>query len=227
MTALNKTVYSALYQLFDLIARFGLPLSILAWILVFSGSVGMVFVLRRHSMKGKWKASFMVGGMAFAAHILDYYVTLKMNPDLSFEANPLWSIVVHKMSLNVALWYGLTGKIMLSVLSFEFFAYYLIHCNSLLPKEANSFLSFCQNFGRGKTSKKLNFISMLNFFSFLFSLIGLFCFYVALINSIKDEGLYLLMPSMPLMLFVYLSVLVIAYFGWNYRSFKDDLILVS
>jgi hypothetical protein len=220
-------VYNTLYQLFDLIVRFGLPLSILAWISVFLGSIGMVLVLRRHSMKGKWKASFVVGAMALAAHILDYYVTLKMNPDLSFEANPLWSIVVQKMGLNAALWYGLTGKIMLSVLSFEFFAYYLIHRESLLTKQTDGFLSFCRNFGRGKSSNRLNLIPMLNFFSFLFSLIGLFCFYVALLNSIMDEGLYLLMPSMPLMLFVYLFVLIITYFWWNYRSFKDNLILVS
>ena len=227
MTVLNKIVYSTLYQLFDLIARFGLSLSILALISVFSGSVGMVFVLRRHSMKGKWRASFMVGSMAFAAHILDYYVTLKISPDLSFEANPLWSIVVHKMGINVALWYGLTGKMMLAVLSFEFFAYYLIHRESLLPKQSDSFLSFCRNFGRDKRSKRLNLIPMLNFFSFLFSLIGLFCFYVALLNSITDESLFLLMPSVPLMLFVYLFVLVAAYFLWNYRSFKENWILVS
>ena len=185
----------------------------------------MVFVLHRHSMKGKWKASFVVGGLAFTAHILDYYVTLKMSPDLSFEANPLWSIVVHRMGLNVAKWYGLTGKIMLSLLSFEFFAYYLIHRESLLPKQADSFLSFCQNFGRGKSSKRLNFIKMLNFFSFLFSLIGLFCFYIAFLNGTIDKGFYLIMPSMPLMLFVYLTVLVIAYFLSNYRLFKDNLIL--
>ena len=226
MTAFNETVYSVLYQLFDLIARFGLPLSILAWLSVFFGSIGMVFVLRRHSMKGKWKASLMVGGIAFAAHLLDYYVTLRMNPDLSFEANPLWSIVVHKMGLNVAFWYGLTGKILLAVLSFEFFAFYLIHRKSLMPKEADGFLSFCRNFGRGKSSNKVNFILMLNFFSFLFSFIGLFCFYVSLLNSITDEAFYLLMPSMPLMLLVYLSVLVLAYFLSNYRVFKDRLMFV-
>ena len=146
--------------------------------------------------------------MAFAAHIFDYYVTLKISPDLSFEANPLWLIVVHKMGLNAALWYGLTGKIILSVLSFEFFAYYLIHRKSLIPKQSDSFLSFCRNFGRNKRSKRLNLIPMLNFFSFLFSLLGLFCLYVALLNSITDESLYLLMPSMPLMLLVYLFVLV-------------------
>jgi hypothetical protein len=227
MIAFNKIVYDALYQLFDIITRLGLPLSILSWLLVFLGSIGMAFVLRRHSMKGKWKLSLMVGGMTLAAHILDYYVTLKISPDLSFEANPLWSIVVQKMGLNVAKWYGLTGKILIGVLSFEFFAYYLIHRKSLMPKKADSFLSFCQNFGRGKGSKRLNFKTMLNFFSFLFSLVGLFCFYIAFLNSITDEGLYLLLPSMPLMLLVYLSVLIGVYFLSNYRSFKDNLILVS
>lgn len=223
MTAFNETVYKALYQFFDLMERFGLPWSILAWVLVFFGSIGMVFVLRRHSMKGMWKPSLIVGGMAFAAHILDYYVTLRMNPDLSFEANPIWSVVVHKMGLNVAFWYGFTGKILLAVLSFEFYAFYLIHRESLIPKEADGFLSFCRYFGRGKRSKKLNFITMINFFSFLFSLAGLFCFYVALLNSIVYKGFYLLMPSMPLMLLVYISVLVIAYFLSNYRVFKDRL----
>lgn len=218
--SLNEIVYKTLYQLFDLVAIIGLPLSILAWISVFSGSVGMVFVLRMHQMNGKWKASFAVGSMALAAHLLDYYVTLKVSPDLSLEANPIWCIVVEKMGLKVALWYGLTGKIMLAVLSFELFAYYLIHRESLLPKNANNFLSFCQNFGREKSSKRLNLSGMLNFFAFLFSLIGLFCFYIAFLNSVADKGLYLLMPSMPLMLLAYLFVLVFAYFGWNYWSLK-------
>lgn len=218
--SLNEIVYKTLYQLFDLVAIIGLPLSILAWLTVFSGSVGMVFVLRMHNMKGKWKSSFVVGSIVLAAHLFDYYITLKVSPDLSFEANPLWCIVVDKMGLKIALWYGLTGKIMLAVLSFEFFAYYLIHRESLLPKNANSFLSFCQNFGRKNSSKRLNLSAMLNFFAFLFSLIGIFCFYIALLNSITDESHYLLMPSMPLMLFVYLLVLVLSYFGGNYRLFK-------
>jgi len=143
--SLNEIVYQTLYQLFDLVTIFGTPLSILAWVTVFAGSVGMVFVLRMHHMKGKWKASCAVGSIALAAHLLDYYVTLKVSPDLSLEANPLWCIVVDKMGLKVALWYGLTGKIMLAVLSFEFFAYYLIHRESLLPNNANNFLSFCKN----------------------------------------------------------------------------------
>ena len=215
-------VYKTLYQLFDLVAIMGLPLSILAWITVFSGSIGMVFVLRMHSMKGKWKSSFVVGSIVLGAHLLDYYMTLKVSPDLFLEANPLWCIVVNKMGLKIALWYGLTGKIMLAVLSFEFFAYYLIHRESLFPKNANSFLSFYQDFGKEISSKRLNLSAMLNFFAFLFSLIGIFCFYISLLNSITDENLYLLMPSMPLMLFAYLFVLVLAYFGGNYWLFKKE-----
>ena len=218
--SLNATIYKTLYQLFDLVAIMGLPLSVLAWLTVFSGSVGMVFVLRTYSMKGKWKASFVVGSIVLAAHLFDYYTTLKVSPDLSFEANPLWNIVVDKMGLKVALWYGLTGKIMLAILSFEFFAYYLIHRESLLPNNANSFLSFCQNFGRENNSKRLNLSAMLHFFAFLFSLIGIFCFYIGFLNSITDESLYLLMPPMPLMLFAYLCILVFAYFGGNYWFFR-------
>jgi len=221
MTEFNSQTYRFLEELSYFLQKLGLPLAVLAWFSVFLGVIGMCFVLRKHSMVGKWRLSLIVGGVALFAHILDYVVTIRLNPSLSFEANPIWCIVVEKMGQEIAKWYGLTGKILISILSFQFFAFYLIQRETLLPKKANGFINFWKNYGKtkkGRTVLELNNIT--NLFSFLFSLSGPFCFYVVFLNSITDESLYIIMPSMPLTGFLYIVILTIIYLFGNYWKFR-------
>ncbi len=221
MSEFNKSTYDLLEAILRFVARFGLPMIILAWLLVFFVAIGMVFVLRKHSLSGKWQASLIVGCISLFAHLFDFFGTLKVCPDLSFEANPIWCVVVEKMGLSLARWYGFTGKVLLAVISFEFFAYYLIQRESLLPREAQGFFSFWQKFGRQIADKAvLRLSNIKNFFAFLFALIGPFCLYIAFLNSIASDALYMRMPSMPLMLVLYLFFLTLGYLFGNYWSFK-------
>ena len=191
---------------------------------MFSASIAMIFVLRKRSIGGKWKLSLLVGGTALIAHLFDYFVTLSVSPDLSLEANPIWRTVIERMGLDFAIWYGLTGKIILAILSFECFAYYLIQRETLLPKKTDGFVSFFRNFGKHNGSQKRPSLeNMINFFNFLFAFIGHFCFYIAFLNSRVNSDAYLLLPSMPVMLFVYLVVLTFAYLFGNYILFKRKL----
>jgi len=166
----------------------------------------------------------LVGGTALIAHLLDYSITLKVSPDLFLEANPIWRAVIDRMGLSFAIWYGLTGKIILSILSFECFAYYMIQRETLLPEKIDGFVSFLRNFGKYNSSKKWPSLeNMTNFFSFLFAFIGHFCFYIAILNSLVNRDAYLLLPSMPVMLIAYLVILTFAYLFGNYIFFKKSL----
>lgn len=221
MVDLNNLTYDFLEKVLKFVARFGLPMIVLAWSMVFLAAIAMIFVLRKHSLRGKLQASLIVGSVSLAAHLIDFFGTLKVCPDLSFEANPIWCVVVEKMGLSLARWYGFTGKVLLAIISFEFFAYYLIQRETLLPDRAQGFFSFWRNFGKKDSGKSvIRFTNIKNFFAFLFALIGPFCLYIALLNSITDSELYMRMPSMPLILLLYLFFLTCGYLFGNYWSFK-------
>ena len=221
MVDLNNLTYDFLEKVLKFFAQFGLPMIVLAWFMVFLGVIAMIIVLRKHSLRGKWQASLIVGSVSLVAHLIDFFGTLRVCPDLSFEANPIWCVVVEKMGLSLARWYGFTGKVLLAIISFEFFAYYLIQRESLLPDRTQGFFSFWRNFGKKDSGKSvIRLTNIKNFFAFLFALIGPFCLYIALLNSITDSELYMRMPSMPLILLLYLFFLTCGYLFGNYWSFK-------
>jgi hypothetical protein len=83
---------------------------------------------------------------------------------------------------------------------------------------------FFRNFGKHKHDKKRPSLeNMINFFSFLFAFIGHFCFYIAMLNSLANSDVYLLLPSMPVMLMAYLVILTFAYLFGNYIFFKSKV----
>ncbi len=221
MSEVNEHTYQFLESLFLHIEKLGWPLVIVPWCVVFLGFVVMVFVLRRHSMRGRWLPSFIVGTAALAAHMLDYFVTIRLCPTLSAEANPIWNVVVEKLGLGIAKWYGFTGKVLLSFLSFELFAYFLIQREKLLPRQAKSFSDFWNRYGTEQGKRViLRWGNIINFFSFLFALSGPFYFYVAILNTISSEELYLRLPSMPLAGFAYFILLMFVYLLGNFWIFK-------
>ena len=170
-----------------------------------------------------YRRSLIVGIVSLIAHMVDFFGTLRVCPDLSFEANPIWCVVVDKMGLVLARWYGFTGKVLLAVIGFEFFAYYLIQREKLIPDKVRGFFSFWNNFGMKQDSKKIiRFANIKNFFAFLFALVGPFCLYIALLNSITDSELYMRMPSMPLMLLLYIIILTLVYLFGNYWAAKRN-----
>jgi hypothetical protein len=178
----------------------------------------MARAIKKRLHRAMFISSLIVGGLSLAAHLLDYFGTLRITPDLAVEANPIWRIVVDKLGLTVARWYGLTGKIMLAVLSFEFFAYYLSSRTRLLPNTARGFVDFW-----GKYGENAHFGSRLaNFFAFLFALIGPFCFYIALLNALSTSELYMRIPAMPIMLAVYIMILTSIYLVGNYLSWRHN-----
>ena len=180
----------------------------------------MAIVLRPARTRSVWLPAFVVGITALTAHVLDFAVTLRMSPDLEAEANPIWRIVIDNWGLSVAKLYGFTGKVLLSILSFELFAYYLGQRECLFPDRAERFSIFWRHFGAGYPSGLVQWQNLASFFAYSFSLLGPFFFYVALLNSLSNSTLYLRFPSMPMALAGYLAALAVSYFVVTYRAFR-------
>lgn len=203
-------------QAFALVQQLGRPLAVAAWLTVFVASVGLGALVRRRDLTGCWPASLAVGGAGLVAHLADYVLTLKITPDLSAEANPIWRVVVETWGLELAKWYGLTGKLLLCVISAELFLLYLSGRAALLPKQAASFGEFVQGFGASS-----RWGSIASVFSFLFALLGPYFFYVVFLNlHAEDERFAERWPSPPVAIAAYLAALVGAYFWLGWRAFR-------
>ena len=61
--------------------------------------------------------------------------------------------------------------------------------------------------------------NLVNFFGFAFALLGPFFFYVALLNALIENPVYLKLPAMPLVLGLYLVTIAVAYFTVTYGAF--------
>ncbi len=222
MSSINEFTYCTLEKIFKIVAGLGLPLILTAWLAVLFLVIYLSFILKRYQSRKKIMPAIMVGGISLTAHMTDYFGTLGITPDLAIEANPIWRVVVENLGLRIALLYGLSGKIFLSILSFQFFLYYLTKRKECIPVQHAGFFDFWRRFGHEDSSP--NSVSWLNikvFFSFIFSLIGPFCFYVALLNNIKTESFYYKLPAMPIALAIYMIALVVIFLFGNYYSLNN------
>lgn len=197
--------------------HFGPPVALAAWGSVLAVSVMMGCVLRRSLTPGIFRSAAVVGALSLAAHITDFAVTLKANPDLSLELNPIWRIVIDQYGLSMARLYGLTGKTLLAILCFEFYAYYLVNRPRLAPVGAQTFRAFWAAFG-GRNSRGFNWGNAMHFFAYAFAMTGPFYFYVALKNSLIAHPAYFRCPSVLSMLVIYLLLVTAGYFTITYRA---------
>lgn len=94
--------YDWMEKAFALVERLGLPLAIAAWATVFLAAIGLAVVLRGRSLRGVLVPALIVGVVGLAAHLLDYFVTLRISPDLAMEANPIWRIALDHFGLRLA-----------------------------------------------------------------------------------------------------------------------------
>lgn len=194
---------------FGLVERLGLPIAVLAWVTVAAAVVAMAVILRRGSVArerepGRWRSALIVGGLALAAHLADYFVTLHITPDLELEANPLWRIAVRAFGLGPAKLYALSGKVLLSVLSAQLFAWYLTVPK---PQRAEGFLS----------ASRPDFVSVARFFAFAFALFGPYFLYITAYNWLGyvESAWYERAPSPPLAIPLYFVGVALAY--WRLR----------
>lgn len=199
---------------FSLTEKLGLPLAIAAWVTVFAAAVALGFVVRGSAPR----AAVGIGLLSLAAHLLDYFVTLHLTPDLSAEANPIWRIVIDSAGLTIAKAYGLSGKVLLSIISFQLYAWYLSHRGSLFPPSATSFSDFVKKLGQGAP----RYGNVRSFFAFAFALFGPYFFYITFMNVVgeRNPSLYVKLPSPPVAIALYFSFVTAAYFALMWRAFR-------
>lgn len=203
-------------QAFALTERLGFPLVVAAWVTVFSGVVAMAVVLRRRAARGVWGWALLVGGVGLAPHLLDYFVTLRITPDLSLEANPIWKLALAHLGLAWAKAYGLTGKVLVSVLSAQLFAWYLAQRDELFPAEAASFAEFVGRLGAGARHAA----NIRSFFAYAFALFGPYFFYVTLLNVTGETSWAAVLPGPIPAIAVYLLGVAASYFALAWRAFR-------
>ena len=211
------------YELFlPKIEALGPPAAIIAWLFILGAVVFLAYILKHYWIPKIWVPSLVVGLVSFAAHMMDYIATLQLSPDLSMEMNPIWRIVIDHYGLNIAKFYGLTGKAFLSILAAECFAYYIVQREYLFPKKARNFFSFWRYYGtRGRGLGRMRWPTMVNFFCFCLAFIGPFYFYVAFMNTLVDDPLRSSLPPILSVLFIDLIVVTAGYFTMTYRAFLE------
>src|SRR3954470_6432313 len=123
-----------LARLLTWIEGWGVWLSWLAWATVVFGAIAMLRATRGVRGWKIWTAALVVTVLGVVAHMADYLITLQRSPDLALEMNPLWRNVVQHYGLSVAKWYGLTGKLLLSLLAGQTTAFYLGNRVRLFPR---------------------------------------------------------------------------------------------
>lgn len=210
----------ALFRLMALIQRMGVGLSWLAWITVAAGALLMAWVLRHERRRGIWMPAVAMGMVALAANLADYFVTLHRSPDLSLEANPLWRLVVDRYGLAVARWYGLTGKILVSIIAAEMTAYYLAYRHRLFPDQARSLGQFILHLGGRSHNRGERLAALFTVFAFFFAGLNLLYFYIAYTNWLQDPVWLDRLPSAPVAVFVVVVLLCIAFVHLTWSAFR-------
>jgi hypothetical protein len=197
--------------------------AVVAWLAVALGASAMAYVLPNERVTIWWRASF-VGILALAANLADYFVTLQRSPDLTFEANPLWRNVVDHFGLRIAKWYGLTGKIFVSVLAAQMFAFYLSQRETIYPEQARSLLHFLMQMGSRARTFRGRLLGLFTIFAFFFAWMNGFYLYIAYTNSLDNLDVLKRLPSVPVSILILVATLAIAFSLTTYRAFRRSIV---
>ena len=142
---------------------------------------------------------------------------------LRWEANPLWRNVVDRFGLTTAKWYGMTGKIFVSVLAAQMVAFYLINRELLFPVQPCSPLEFLARMGSRARTLRERLLGLFTIFAFFFAGINLFYFYIAYLNWVDDPEGFAFLPSVPVSLLLIVSTLAALFAVLTYRAFRHSL----
>ena len=209
------------FRFLELLERLGVGLSLLAWVTVAGGVIGLALLLRRERRLAVWLAALIVGLSAGVANLVDYRITLALSPDLSLEANPLWRNVIDTFGLEIAKAYGLSGKILISILAGQMFAFYLSNIARLFPRQAASLVEFLRRLGDRSENRRERLLALFTMFSFFFAGIQTFYFYIAYLNWLDDPHLADRLPSAPLAALLLIVLLTVLFGVVTYRAFQE------
>src|SRR4051812_24477446 len=206
-----------LARLLAWIEGWGVWLSWLAWATVFFGAIAMLRATRAVRGWKIWTAALVVTLLAIAAHMADYAITLQRSPDLALEMNPLWLNIVRHYGLGAAKWYGLTGKLLVSVLAGQMTAFYLGNRSRLFPRAGGlGTWGFVRHIGERSAGWRERGSALFTIFAFFFAGLTFFYFYIAYQNSITDPAELDRLPSTPAAVLLYVVGLCAAFVAVTY-----------
>ncbi|MEW6670630.1 MAG: hypothetical protein AB1427_02955 [Thermodesulfobacteriota bacterium] len=213
------------YNLLEKLESLGIALSIAAWLTVLLGSLGLILLLRRERSSSSriWRSASIIGVMALAANLTDYFVTFHRSPDLYLEVNPIWRNVIDTWGITVAWWYGFSGKILLSLVAGLMAAVYLTRRDRLYPERAASFFDFMRRMGERSRSWRDRLSNLFTVFCFFFAGIQLFCFYIAFLNWRVDFETDPRVPPVLPALVLTLLVIGAAFLILTSRAFQKHI----
>ncbi len=210
-----------LTRLLAWIEAWGVWHSWLAWATVFVGALAMLRATKNVRGRGAWTAAFIVTALAIVAHMTDYFITLRISPDLALELNPLWRNIVRTYGLGVAKWYGLTGKLLVSVLAGQMTAFYLGYRERLFPRGSGlGPRAFVAHMGERSSSWRERATALFTVFAFFFAGLTFLYFYIAYQNSITDPAVLDRLPSTPVAVLSYVVLLCVAFVVLTYRAYR-------
>ena len=211
--SLGEGIAAVLAALAAQVAKAGLPLAVLSWGMLLAAVLVMHRRLRGAPIAPHRATAGAVGGLALAAHLIDFITTITVTPRLSMETSPLWVAVIELLGHQAALLYGLTGKALIVVLSYQLFLWYRIQRVHLFPPPGKgSLMSFIRVFGSTRLS------NLGNFLSFAVPLLSPLMFYVVLLNTTESFTLLARLPSLPAVIGAWMLLLPVAYFQISHRA---------
>jgi len=209
-----------LIESISVVEQLGVGLPLLAWVGVVLAVGAMSFALRHERRVAVYAAGAGAAVLAFAGHLADYLVTLHRSPDPSLAANALWRATVDGFGIEAAKVYGLSGRILVSILAGQMFAFYLANARRLYPRRAGSFLEFALRLGNRARTASQRALAVLTWSAFLFAGMQARCFYVALVNAIDDPARADRMPSVPAVTVALLLALSASCLILTYATFR-------
>jgi hypothetical protein len=201
------------------IQGWGIWLAWLAWATVFFGAIAMARLTRpawRRPDVRRWM--LVVGAAALVANLADYIVTFRVDPDLSAELNPIGNMVMLRYGMTAIKLYGLTGKILVSILCGQMTAYYLLYRERLFPREAG--MAFLRGLGSRSRTLYDRWLALFTLFAFFFAGLGFFYFYIAFQNSITDPVWADRLPPVVPVIGAYVVLLCVAFVYLTRRAYQ-------
>jgi hypothetical protein len=200
------------------IQTWGIWLSWLAWFTVFFGAIAMGWLTRpawRRPHVRRWM--LLVGGLALIANLADYIVTFHVDPQLASELNPIGNMVMLRYGMTAIKIYGLTGKILVSIICGQMAAYYLLYRERLFPRDAST--GFFRGLGSRSRTLYERGLALFTLFAFFFAGLGFFYYYVALQNAITDPVWADRLPPIVPVIAVYVALLCVAFLHLTRKAY--------
>jgi hypothetical protein len=179
--------------------------------------------IRTEKSRKIWLAGGLFALIALAANMGDYFGTLQMSPDLALEVSPIWNGLLKDTGLDFAKFFGLFGKIFVSIMAGASLVFYLRNLHVLMPKQQQPLSTLIFHLGERCSSFRERCLQFGTVFAFYFAAVNLFCFYVTYCNSLVTNLPALSqLPALPAAVCIALVLITAAFLLITHRILQPS-----